>query len=697
MHIVVKTLLFFLCLCHFIYQAGWYHKSTLEITGFVADGDGTISLQWDSGEGFNSYQQQNYSFLKTRGSLKKPISVQISGGVAHNSLSRGARVIIPEIRVDGRGLPIPQNALKNVEVIPGEGLVLGKEQAAVNFQLPVAHHLRFMLKTSDRAGIARIVVDGQESFHDLYRSNWAALFSYVDLWLLGEDGSFKIVMEMPRYHIDKLLVQAPGDGRIDSLVLHGGKDRRPELLYQSRGANRVIIDNPLRSQKAFFDPARNLFALFSALVVSLVLWYCSRVCTGKGHALTTRSRAAFLLGSLLFFIHLLWITALWPGVMSVDSLNIWRAAMLPDVSTPNHPVINELWFLFLLQFWNDPAVVPLAQALLLALLTTLVYGFALGAGAPLFILLPCYFFLAFSVPVALYTLTLWKDIPFALLVVVWALLPAYWYYQKRKGTFGKLSYLELILAFLSLFALAFFRFNGIVYLLFIPLLLWVLGIVRLTRGRLLLGVGCLIFLAVAAAAAMGKYGNTAYLVTMSNSYLERLVDKASLESLEDAASRYLRILDINKNRDASDLWHYYQQDRYAYDFLKDAGWADSYPYEKPEWRPAPALAELAQKIYEKSYQYPAVYFSWYVFPFLFLMPLTLLFYRWLPLAAIMSSVILVQVLALTLVVETVNWRYYYFLLLAGHFLLPILAVDLVQLQRANKKMGYQQGNQQEMS
>ena len=51
------------------------------------------------------------------------------------------------------------------------------------------------------------------------------------------------------------------------------------------------------------------------------------------------------------------------------------------------------------------------------------------------IVLPFYFLFITSIPIGLYTITLWKDIPFALLVVFWA----FWFVKlvsrsKREGS-----------------------------------------------------------------------------------------------------------------------------------------------------------------------------------------------------------------------------------------------------------------------
>jgi hypothetical protein len=88
-----------------------------------------------------------------------------------------------------------------------------------------------------------------------------------------------------------------------------------------------------------------------------------------------------------------------------------------------------------------------------------------------------------------------------------------------------------------------------------------------------------------------------------------------------------------------------------------------------------------------SLDYPWIYFSWNPFWLLYLFPLTILLYRRLPLSAIFSVIILSQVVALLLFVGTVNWRYYYFVLLGGYFLLPVILLDVHRLRYSSLKGG----------
>ena len=167
-------------------------------------------------------------------------------------------------------------------------------------------------------------------------------------------------------------------------------------------------------------------------------------------------------------------------------------------------------------------------------------------------------------------------------------------------------------------------------------------------------------------------------------YIDQIGHESIVKRASEAARTYPRLLDIKKHQDSSDFWHYYLGDRHAYQFLQDVGWDDVYPYTPPDKFVFPNLHRTALNIYRASLEYPWVYLSWYPFVLLYLFPLSLLLCRWFPLSAIFSTVILAQVAGLLFFVGTTNWRYYYFVLLGGYFLLPIILIDLrfFRLQKA---------------
>jgi len=104
-----------------VFTTGWYEPALLVLKGRALNTDAVIDVQWDSGAGYNSYEQEQFRFLPTRSGSKKMHQIVISGGGAKNSLSKNNCVVLAEIRTDDKGLPIPTSALHSIRYVRGAG------------------------------------------------------------------------------------------------------------------------------------------------------------------------------------------------------------------------------------------------------------------------------------------------------------------------------------------------------------------------------------------------------------------------------------------------------------------------------------------------------------------------------------------------------------------------------------------------
>lgn len=680
-----KTALFiglFLVICtYFIFGSGWYEPAELFIRG-TADKNGSITVQWDSGGGLNRYERRMFSFLPFQGDPEKKIPITISGGAERNKLSRGSRIILNEIRIDNRGVPIPPSALTNVRHVKGKGWYFDTHDSEINLDLAVTQRLFFSFKTSDRFGIARIAIDEANSSHDLYRRNWEILFSELNFWVLDETNHFTVSFQMPRYAIEQLVVSGSNNVSFSSVEL-GEKSGRTGLDYDQLDANAISVVNPNERLKRYFHPLHLMLQVLFALLVTSILFAVGGGVSDRGGMkqllISYKSTWIFFLGACI--VYGLWLMAFWPGVMSVDSLNIWRSALLPEVLINNHPYVNELWYFFLSLIWNHIAIVPIIQIILLSLLIGCTLGFIARRGVSWLVIIPIYIFFLISVPIGLYNTTLWKDVPFALLVILWALTASYWYLKKRNGEQIKISIVTGLLLLLSFWCLITIRHNGLVYLFVIPFLFLILRLVRVPKSIFVLGCIAIPVFFYIIVFPPAQIKRASYFHDLSQTYIQQLGKESLTRRVSESVAKYPRLLDIKKNQEDSDFWHYYLKDRYAYRFLREVGWSDIFSYLDPEKRPFSELRKMALKIYPASLEYPWLYMSWYPFPLLYLFPISILLFRWFPLSAIFSTVVITQVAALLLFVGTTNWRYYYFVLLGGYFLLPVILFDLKILRQ----------------
>lgn len=677
---LIPVVLFLVFLLYFIFGTGWYEPARLIIKGCATNTDAVVNVHWDSGAGFNTYEQEQFQFLPSRGNIHKEHLIVLEGGSLKNASSKDSRIVLSEIRIDDRGLPIPQSSLEAVRHVRGAGWFLESVDSKITLNVPAGERVYFFLKANDHSGIARISIDGYEIRHDLYRGNWEIQLAKLDFWFLDDNGNFSVSLDLPRYKINSLRIKIPEGASLSSVYLQTKSGRIVDFsLPDDANPEQFLIAAPTKHLKHYFHANRILFQILFALLMAWGAWSLFKIVFRHGGVCGVflgdelRVFWLFFFGAVLTYS--IWLLVFWPGVMSVDSLNIWRAAWLPEVMINNHPALNVLWYMFLLHLWNNTAVVPLSQILILASLIASTFFYCYRQGVALRLLLPCYILLLLSLPVGLYSVTLWKDIPFALLVVFWGLALAYFYLQRTQKDRFCLTLQQIVSLLLLFLALTLFRHNGIVYLFVIPIFFVTFRLVHVSR-RFMAAAGVVIILVTMVVVFPPKSMKSAsYFHDLSLSYLQQFTKDSVVVRVKQSLEHYPRLLDLKKNREQSDLWHYYFGDRYAYTFLKQSGWNDTHKYAPRDEHPFPSLRDYALQVYQKSYKYPWVYLSWNPFLLLYLFPLSILLCRWFPLSAIFSSVILVQVLALLVFVGTVNWRYYYFVLLGGYFLLPLLLLD----------------------
>ncbi|KKQ94454.1 MAG: hypothetical protein UT66_C0017G0017 [candidate division CPR2 bacterium GW2011_GWC1_39_9] len=177
--------------------------------------------------------------------------------------------------------------------------------------------------------------------------------------------------------------------------------------------------------------------------------------------------------SISFSWLLLWLLAFWPGIMSLDSFVSWQQSSTGHYSNW-HPYVYGIYFFILRQTYDSPAIIALFQIILFSLLTAWAFSkfVNLTSKRKRIIIYSVYFFLIFSVPVSLYAITLWKDIVFSYLIIFWGL---FFYLKilskKQVDSYLLVSSLSLVLVFSATV-----RHNGIIFILFIPLLAYLSGI-----------------------------------------------------------------------------------------------------------------------------------------------------------------------------------------------------------------------------
>lgn len=325
--------------------------------------------------------------------------------------------------------------------------------------------------------------------------------------------------------------------------------------------------------------------------------------------------------------------------------------------------------------WNNMAIVPFVQNFLTSLLIAHIFFTLFKRGLPLYWLVPCYLFVVLSVPVGLYTIILWKDVPFALVAVFLGFKLAVLHADKRMGRLD-ISLRHWVGLFVLTILLAGIRHNGVLYIIVVPLFLVIFRIIRIrpivSSGIILTGI--LVFSAFFY--LPGGLKTTSYLSSQTSRYLGQAVNHISPDYIVSCGKKYLGIFDVNQKKMQWDLVHLCMYGRYTNDFLRQLRWNDVYPYlPLPRNRVSVKANKVAWWLYWKSYEIPWVYFSWNPVYILFLYPGLLLFYRKLPMASAFSFLVFLPV-AVLVFLNIFNWRYYYFANLASYFVIPLILTDL---------------------
>lgn len=180
---------------------------------------------------------------------------------------------------------------------------------------------------------------------------------------------------------------------------------------------------------------------------------------------------------------LTWLFAEWPGIMTRDSYYFTWREVTSHAFEGITPVTYNLLVLALTQIYNSPAIVSITQIFFMAGLSAHIFYYCIKHSVNRIVLWIFGTLLFFSIPVASYNLLLVKDLPYSLLVLFWAYVVYLLYRNKQAGTAMFSNNAELVLLGVSLALMALVRYNGWLYIALIPL---VMIIFRLLPRRQLL-------------------------------------------------------------------------------------------------------------------------------------------------------------------------------------------------------------------
>lgn len=663
-----------------IYRLGSVVPTELVIEGTISDESAKVNVQVDSGNGFNSYENQEFDIEKfPRNAEDRFIKIRYDGD--KNSLAPGKEVVCATIIIDGKKVDF-NNAEKQHAVIKKVSELHISKGGYVFVPLLDNQHVHIELFSNYLTGNAVVEINGKAVLQDLYTQDYATKTKALDFWFVNDKEQFALSMDLPRYEFKKLRVTTNSAITLPSVFIKSEKGEK-QLLSNPQSIDKVISFNePTKDQKRYFYLSQLIvqiaFSILSCWGIMSFFSYIKKFSGVYDFFLYKQRYLYWLLWFGAVVVFSLWLIAFWPGIMSTDSLKIWRGARLPEVYFNDHPFINALFYRYLIQFWDNTVVVPIAHILLISTLIASVFFYLFRQGIALFLLIPLYLFCILSVPVGVYNTVLWKDVPFAMLIVLWGCILVLLYRQQRLGRL-RISLQQWLVLFLLYMALGLTRHNGVIYFIVIPICFVTLGLVPFSKKKILVtavSLSSLIF--VWLLIITGSHFTQSYFFERTSAYLNRAISNNIAEELVVAIKKYPEVLNITNKKSVSDHWHHSWNGRYRYDFLRRIGWNDIFEFAIRPVSMWQDLSDVAYRIYKKTYIAPWVYLTWYPVWALVLYPLTIILFRWTPNAAIFSTIILVQLFSLLFFIDSLNWRYYYFACLGGYFIVPILLLDIVK-------------------
>ena len=681
---IVSVLLFFFFLLYFFLTSYWHIPSQLIIKGNVQSGTGAV-FKWDSGEGYNNMESANMMLGNYINMDKQKHVIKIRRTGKKDPSATSSEVRIREISIDGISLDLPDfRPQKNAKIINRRHLYLGKDDAEIKYQAAAVKRIDIIFGIGPAMGYVDVDIDGDAREYDLYytKEGLKTIFRTTDKFDLGK---FTAAIDLPRYDIKRCKLEALEAFNKFTLYSASINSRNGDInipVEKGKYLSEIHFENIKRNTKRFFHPIRFGFQITLAVLctyLTTLLLLRIRAFGGIKSAFFGDKRYVFWLmffGAVLSFST--WLLAYWPGYMTSDSIHIWWAAKKPGYFIHSHPFMNVIYYRFLQQIWDNVAIVSIFQILLTSLLGSYIFYYIFKNGINLFLILLFYFNFILSIPVGLYNISLWKDVPFAILVLFWAFYLMKMYLEKRRGIL-KVSYQETMFLILSIIALCLFRYNGIVYIIIIPIALAILKIISIKRVSVFFTV--LLLIGVTNIGIMKLYDKKDFFFNRAGYFIKRLKNESISKTALRIVKQYPTVLDINTYKH-SDVWYtiWYRGNgfiKWHHNFTREMGYNEFIRYQQV--RPISIkLYKFIDSITRGSYREPWVYFSWNpYYILLFIIPIFLL-YRYFPLTAVYGIVIFSQVFVLLWLLGPNNysWRYYYFLLFSLYFLIPIVALDI---------------------
>ncbi len=292
----------------------------------------------------------------------------------------------------------------------------------------------------------------------------------------------------------------------------------------------------------------------------------------------------FFISTLVFTV---WWLAFFPALMSPDSHNQWTQSSIFRLNDWI-PYLHTILIISLRLLWDSPAIVALFQIIWTSILFSWIFSYCIKRGGSKWVTYLMFLLFITSIPIAIYNLTVWKDIPFSLSLITIGFMLV------------RLKTEQIIwnwkdIALLTLFSIAAvqFRHNGIIYIVLLPLICSIFFFKQISNVIKFTGILLLLFLItyfalpnILKVKPMPAWFDQMYIYQATTGFYARLPDADMTQESKEliAASlpgeniaqiydpRYMDPIIFNKHQDknligSSNFWDKLTKDFFSYNLI----------------------------------------------------------------------------------------------------------------------------------
>jgi len=162
--------LFILFLLYFVFGSGWYAASELVVKGRAMKPGTMLKIDWDSGQGFNSYERERFRLNTVKPESASDHQVIIRRAGEENAASQSSKVVCSRIRIDNQNMDLTDLTSSEVYV-DVSGLHFKKPGAEIRLNIGVQERIYLEFLTDNYSGHVDIIINGRKESYDLYVAN----------------------------------------------------------------------------------------------------------------------------------------------------------------------------------------------------------------------------------------------------------------------------------------------------------------------------------------------------------------------------------------------------------------------------------------------------------------------------------------------------------------------------------------------